>query len=172
MIQGSENSLDNFGNSFQTLKTIAASKVSPPPPQELQTRSPISSRPPPTPYSESPKLSSNLRVLKEGISVLETGRRQPFTERNTQENDRGAGIGPPLQPNTVPAPGDPAVPAPGEPAVPAPGDPAVPAPGDPAVPAPGDPAVPAPEDPIVLAPGDPTVPAPGDPTVPIPRDSG
>ena len=33
MIQGSENSLDNFGNSFQTLKTIAASKVSPPPPQ-------------------------------------------------------------------------------------------------------------------------------------------
>ena len=32
-IQGSDNSLDNFGNSFQTLKTIAASKVSPPPPQ-------------------------------------------------------------------------------------------------------------------------------------------
>ena len=75
MIQGSENSLDNFDNSFQTLKTVAASKVSPPPlplpPQELQTRSPISSRPPPTPYSESTKFSSNLRVLKEGISVLE-----------------------------------------------------------------------------------------------------
>ncbi len=44
----------------------------PPPPQKLQTRSPISSRHhPPTPYSESSKISSNLRVLKEGISVLE-----------------------------------------------------------------------------------------------------
>ena len=63
MIQGSENSLDNFENSFPTLKTVATSKLSPPPPQELQTRSPISSRPPPTPYSESPKLCSNLRVL-------------------------------------------------------------------------------------------------------------
>ncbi len=51
---------------------MAAVSPPPPPPQKLQTRSPISSRHhPPAPYSESPKISSNLRVLKKGISVLE-----------------------------------------------------------------------------------------------------
>ncbi|KAL7379830.1 hypothetical protein ABVT39_006651 [Epinephelus coioides] len=176
-----KNSLDNFENSFQTLKTVVASKVAPPPPQELQTRSPISSRHPPTPYSESPKLSSNLRVLKEGISVLErefiefrektlsslqrsddsqlveemysTVQHQRYQIDELQQAVRELEEDNRSLRGTLKRVIEELTPAHHS--------------SPTQTPAPGDPTVP-----TVPTPGDPTVPAPGNPTIPIPGDPG